>query len=709
MARCTATALALSAAAAAFALGACGAAASFHPAWPDTQLELRDDADRDQAIDRLWVTPIGAERDRARAPIAAAIARRIRDAIDDDHPFVAAALLDQLTVLWQDDPAAVGPGLADQAPLLHELRAMFSKSGSLEPTIQTVVLLTEVEPAQRAAHLAELDEVLGFADELAIAEHGPDATRAQPIALLEPTALALPLPWLVDRYVALQIERQRAVSRLIDQHGASMPLVRAHRDFLATGRQIAFVLARAGRTAEIHRELTRLTATYGGDRELAARAEIVADQPTAEAYAELAAAFTADEHAADEAAALAVCLTGLARFPASAALLTRAGTSARALGRTDQAIAFYEHALHAAGELEPAVALRLGGLYAERIQRLASAGRPSAANAAWHEALQFTRAAAKTHPHAVWQRTAAIAESALGRGLASQGMLDDAKHALTASLERTPLIDAYEMLVTIDVQTDRYADAQRWAEQGIAMLGDRSSGDRYQRAKLERLAADGLRRSGQAQPATERYLASIRTWDSLGNDKDLPRGIAAERELDKGRTTWWLGDAGTAVDLTMHALDHDPDSEELATTAVAFLIEAGRYRDALDAFHRSLGELAISDYHKTYMSLWILGEAGRAGEPRDRLAVDYLAHRRGDAWYEQLAQLAAGTRTFAEVAPLATTGPRRAELAFYGALLGFAPEAATPAGRHKLFEQVVAAHLVLDAEYDLARRYLQQP
>jgi tetratricopeptide (TPR) repeat protein len=198
-------------------------------------------------------------------------------------------------------------------------------------------------------------------------------------------------------------------------------------------------------------------------------------------------------------------------------------------------------------------------------------------------------------------------------------------------------------------------------------------------------------------------------WALLGDNDDLPRAIIAERELDMSRAMWWLGDPGKAIDLAMQALEHDPSSEELATNAVAFLIETGRYRDALDAYHASLGEPAISEYHKTYMSLWIIGEAVRTGEPRDRLASDYLASRKGEVWHEKLAQLAAGKLAIAEVRPLATTGPRRAELAFYGAVLGFDPVAATPAGRHKLLEEMVAAQLIFDAEYDLARRYLSRP
>jgi hypothetical protein len=39
-------------------------------------------------------------------------------------------------------------------------------------------------------------------------------------------------------------------------------------------------------------------------------------------------------------------------------------------------------------------------------------------------------------------------------------------------------------------------------------------------------------------------------------------------------------------------------------------------------------------------------------------------------------------------------------------MLGFDPATATPAGKQALLAQVVAAQVVLDAEYDLARAYL---
>lgn len=685
-------------------LAACGHSSRTAPAWPDTPLALRDDADRDQTIDRLWVLPPGAERDQLRGEVAAAVARRIGESIAEDRPFVAAQLLDQLTWMWQADPATVGAGLRPHAELLKQLRAMFAKSASLEPAIQTLVLLAEIEPARRAAYVAEIDEILAFADELAIADNGPAAVRAQPIQLVQPTALALPLPWLVDRYVAMLTARQRAIQALIDKQGASLQLVRAHHDILTSSRRIANVLARAGRATEIHGALAKLRG-LGTERELSTRAEILASQPTALAFAELADTLRVDEHAADAAAALAVCITGLAKFPGDLTLATAAAGDARSLGRVDQAIQLYEAALRGSDEVDSAAALRLGKLYGERIQRLAGAGRPRAAHEAWRGALAFTDLSAKQHPHTVWQQTAAIAESALGRGLASQGLIGDAKQALEGSLERAPSIDAYETLTTIDVQTERFAAARDWAKSGISMLGDKSTGDRYRRAKLERIEGDALKGLGKRKEASARYLDAMRTWASLGENKDLPRTVAAERLLDSGRAMIGMGDANPAVDLVMRAVEIDADTADISAGAVAVLIEAGRYRDAVDAYHRGLGA-NLSDLYKIYMSLWIAGEAKRVGEPLDRLAADYLAGRQGDTWYELLARAATGRLPYATLRAAATTGPRQAELAFYTAVLELDPEATSPAAKKKLLAQVLAAKVVLDAEFDLARRYL---
>jgi hypothetical protein len=159
----------------------------------------------------------------------------------------------------------------------------------------------------------------------------------------------------------------------------------------------------------------------------------------------------------------------------------------------------------------------------------------------------------------------------------------------------------------------------------------------------------------------------------------------------------------------MAALETDPESSAIPAGCVAFLIEAGRYRDALDAFHRGVGEQNVGELYKVYMSLWVIAEGRRLGEPRDPIAVDYLTSRRGDLWYELLAKAATNRLSFEQLRAAATTGPRKGELAFYGAVLGLDPEAVTPAGRKKLLQQAIDAKVIFDAEYDLARRYLVTP
>ncbi len=689
-------------------LVACGAAAKRQPVWPDAPIQLRDEGDRDQAIDELWVLPLGPERDAIRSDIAAAIAARITDALEEDRPLVAELLLLQLASLWQLDPAVVGTGLAPHVEVVRKLRATFAKSGSLEPAIATLVLLAELEPQHRTEHLTELDEVLSFADDLESAENGPEAVRAQPIKLLQPTVLTLPLPWLVDRYVKLLQDRQRIISDLITSQGASIQLVRAHHDILATSQRIAIALARAGRTREIHAHLADIKG-LGADKELTTRAEVVANRPTADAYYDLADELRTDKDNGDPGAALAVCIEGLQKFPHDAALLAAAAQDAAELGRVEQPIALFEAAVRARrGDVDSALALRLGKLYAARIARLAFGGRPAAAKTAWQDLSRYTNQVSKKSSHRVWSLVAASGETALGRGLLSQGRLYEAEKALNASLEKAPSIDAYETLATIHLKTNRLESAVRHATAGIAMLGT-GKGDRVRRAKLARIAGDAARTAGSARSAAGFYLDAMHAWASLGPDDDLPTSMRAERKIEFERSLWVVGEAEKAVNLVFDGIDADPEAAANYATAAAFLLQVGSYGEALDIVHRALSQPDVSELYKVYMCLWVLGDAHQRGEPRDRQAFEYLAARQGDLWYELLAQAATDRVDLPTLRAAAITGPRKAELSFYSVVLGLDPDAKTPAGRRKLLTDVIEAQLVMEAEYDLARKYLARP
>jgi tetratricopeptide (TPR) repeat protein len=693
------------------ATAGCGSAIRVRTSFPDAPMQLADDADRDQAIDRLWVET-GATRDATRAAIVAGLTRRIEDAVEEDKPFLAQNLVFELAGLWRDDPETVGRGLASQLGLIARLRAMFAKAGAIEPTIATLVLLAEIDTPHRAAHLAELDEVLGFADELATAENGADAERGQPIAQLQTAVLALPLPWLVDRYVKLLEERQRVVVRLMDAKQLPMRLINAHHDVIHTAHRIANALARAHRFGDLASHLVGI-AGVGADRELAIRAEIVADKPSPDSYLELARALRTDREAPDPAAALAVCMRGLADFPHDVPLLTAAAGDAASLGRVDQPIALYEAVVeHERSELDSAVALRLGKLYAQRISSLALGGRPRAAEQAWHELAELTARASSRAPNDVWRQVTAIGEASFGRGLISQGQLVDAERALVASLDRAPSIDAYETLATIYLKTGRTADARRAAIVGIELASADSQGDRYHRAKLERIGADAARTVGSAREALTLYVDAMRLWNSLGKDDDLPRTIAAERKLEAAAAFYYVdrmtneGEPDKAIELVLEAVETDPDSSAISRGAIEFLLEIDRTQDAADALHRALASTQLAELDKVYLCLWTLGESRRRNAAPDRAALEYLSSRHGELWYEQLAEAATGRRRFAELAAAATTAPRRVELAFYGTVLGLDPAAATPAAARARLEQVVHAGMVMDGEYDLARRYL---
>jgi len=684
---------------------ACASARTPRPSFPDAPLELSDETDRDQAIDQLWVMPHGAARDQVRAGIVTAIARRIDDALAEDKSLVAEQLLFQLASLWQDDPENAGKGLAAQAPLLEKLRAVFAKSGAAEPTIACLVLLAEIDGGRRTQVLAELDEVLGFADDMAAAENGADAQRAQPIALLQPTVLVLPEDWLVAKYVELLETRQRVVAALLLKQGASIQLVRAHHDILSTAHRVAAALARAHHAEDIHTHLARIEG-IGGDREITARAEALAAKPTADAYVQLANALRKDEHGPDPVGALAVCEAGLVKFSHDAALLEAAADHATAMGRIDQPIALYEAALRGA-PVDATTAKKLGALYAERIARLGFGGRPAAAKTAL-AALEKTTAqqARRGEPglRGAWTEVEAAAETALGKGMLSQGRLEDAEHALTASIDLAPSADAFETLATIHYKTNRFASANRYASEAIAASG----ADVARRARLERIAGDVARADNRPRDAATLYLTAMHEWSELLKSPSPPRTLVAEGQLEAGRGLWFLGHSDRAVDLVLSATEEDPDSAQTFASAVTFLLEVGRPGDAADAVHRALSA-DVSELYKVYMCLWLLADERRRAEPRDHQAVDYLASRHGELWYEQLAEAATGRLDFAQLRAAATTGPRKAELAFYGVVLGLDPEAAAPAHARKLLIEVVEAGLVMDAEYDLARQYLATP
>ncbi|MCA9674408.1 MAG: hypothetical protein KC464_05130, partial [Myxococcales bacterium] len=211
----------------------------------DAPWELEDVDDWQEVRDQLaGLAATDPRRHDLRVQLAAAQADRVGRWLDANRPALAYEALLELARLWTDEPTALAAELAPARDLLTRARGVFAKSGADREVVLTLVLLGEIGP-DAAAHDAawtEIDEVLGFADQLAIAENGAMAVRARPIEILEPVAMALPLRALTDRYVDLVLARQAAVADALAAGSASFELVRAHSDVVSAAHAVAAAL-----------------------------------------------------------------------------------------------------------------------------------------------------------------------------------------------------------------------------------------------------------------------------------------------------------------------------------------------------------------------------------------------------------------------------------------------------------------------------------
>jgi hypothetical protein len=188
----------------------------------DAPWELEDDTDWAEVRDQMLALPATDRRRRdLRVQLAAAQTDRIGRWLDANRPNLAYEALLDLARLWADDPDAIGGELTGQQATIARARGVFARAGADQEVVLALVVLGEIDPGQRDAHWAEIDEVLSFADDLAVAENGPAAIRGRPIAILEPIALALPLRRVTDRFAELVTARQVAVSEALSNQGAS--------------------------------------------------------------------------------------------------------------------------------------------------------------------------------------------------------------------------------------------------------------------------------------------------------------------------------------------------------------------------------------------------------------------------------------------------------------------------------------------------------
>jgi tetratricopeptide (TPR) repeat protein len=702
----------------------CGARAASMSADPmgglpkvDAPLELAYDQDLEEARDRYEaLAPGDGTRAELRRALAGEYARRLRAALRDaEHHYQAHAMLMQIASLWTPAELAGGaPGMDAYVADARAVRDVFARAGADMEAAAALYFLDAADPAARTAgenpYLVELEEIFTYANELSVASFGEGAERSRPIEILDAMVGWLPSRAVVDGLVTRVRERQSALLALFrdKDKGPSADLIRAHgAGLFRASWTIVRALARGGRLDEAPAALAGLE-SLGNDAELADQVQHALGAAAAKGAAgdhwlALAAQFQSeDPEQSDPGTALHILLEGARRLPRSAELRYAAATLARDLDRAAQSIALFEQGLAIAPKREAAEAL--AELYTVRVAALALAERPRAAQSALAALEKFHADAARRWPKQPLEADLAEAYAAMGRGMIGLGEVEQARAYLEKSQARRRNHEALALLGTIALKQDRFAEALAHFEGVLAMKAE-GAYEQFERARVLRLAGDAQAGLGKRAQAEQRWREAIDAWLSLAQTIELEPRYQGELLVETAKANWSLGEHESAARAFETAVDVDADGEDTHTSAVSFLITHDDYERALDTYHRALGNHAMSDYAKVYMSLWMLAEARRRGQPPDPLARAYLRSREGTLWYDELARFATGRAALSALEKRANTRGRRAELWYYEAVLG------KPGGEREmraLLERVVATDMVLFFEYDMAKHWLSE-
>jgi tetratricopeptide (TPR) repeat protein len=675
----------------------------------DAPLELAYDQDLDEARDRYEALAPGATaREELRRALGDEYARRIRSALADaEHTYQAHEMLMHLASLWTASELASGaPGMDAYLADARAVRNAFARAGADLEAAAALYFLDAADPAVRSSdenpYREEIEEIFTYGNELAAARFGDGAENARPIEILEDVVDWLPSPAVVEALVTRVRERQTKLLAHFRDKGPDADLIRAHGSgVFRASYTIVRALARGGQLDQAPAALADME-TLGSDADLAGKVtRALAPEARAEHWLALAKVFEhEDPEQADLGASLRILLEGARRLPESAELRYAAAGAARALDRTAQAIALYEQGMDIAPARDAAEAL--AELYRVRMATLAMAERPHAARTALAALETFHAEAAKRWPGEPLGADLAQAYAAMARGMIGLGELALARAYLEKSQARRRNHEALELLGTIALKQDRFAEASAYFEEALGMPAEEIYA-KFERARVLRLAGDALAGLGKRADASKRWQESIEAWLALAQGVELPPRFQGELLVETAKANWSLGDKDSAVRAFETAVDVDADGEDTHTSVVSFLITRGDYERALDAYHRALGNHAISDYAKVYMSLWMLAEARLRGQHADALALAFLRGRTGALWYDELARYATGRAGLAALEDRATTRGRRAELWYYEAVLG------DPGGERAvraLLERVVKTDMLLFFEYDMAKFWL---
>jgi tetratricopeptide (TPR) repeat protein len=676
------------------------------PPRQDPPLDLADDDDLGRARVLYDALP---PADPARAARRRALVSAYVRGLDEKDAETAFTRFLDAASLWDArelaDPSRPAADLALLAPPAEALLKRASTSGADIEAITALVVLRAAHPERGAELDRTFQDILAYANDLAVAESGPGAERSRVILALETATRAFPSRWATDRLVELYLERQAVVASILAKEGPR-GLVSAHRDHgvLRPVWNLVRAHARARRLADAAPVVDRLAGQQGDDPDLRRRLAAALTATDGRAWLALMARFIPmDGLDGDAGAALLVCEEGAGRLASAVEPRKCAAELARILERPGLAARWSREALRLAPDDREVAEIHARLLLVQLGDHLQSE-RLQAARAVVAEAEAFHARAGERLRGKPLETTLADVLLTFGRGLYTLGELDEAITVLERArrLEDTP--DALEELASIALKTGRHVDAMRGFELAAAAPRPTPLETVFDGNRLRRLAGEAAVLAGERAKADAHWNLATASWREALS-ATLPPRARAQAYAELGRLHHHLGEIDRSLEAWSAAIDADPEQPAMYGDAIAFLSARGHLPEALDAYHRAMGRPEVTEYLRAYTSLWIVDLARLRGATPDRAATTFLDElARGDRWYQLLARFKLGKMTFAELRARADTRGKRAEAYFYEGMARYA--AGDRASGDRMMGQVLETRMLGFFEYDMARYFL---
>ena len=678
-------------------------------------------------------------------------------ATNDDFDRVQESFHDALELfappeLWREGgPQLSAPERTLLASAARAMVALFSPRGNEQAVGTGLYVLVTLDPADRNA-AERLEQLFGWLDtgsKLAMSSGGAPRGGVQtPGDVLEGVANYWPAPPVIQRLDRLAFERQDRLAAALRRPlgtGTSRAVIGEllldSEALQAMAVNLAAMHLRCGEIVRANQSVSRLANKPGDDAELRQLLANTARRGASAAdYAALARRFLpkhdllggTSTDKLDPVAAAEVIRRGLERHPTDGTLLVLGSRVVRFLPAPFLALRYLEEAQtvlersRAGGEVLGDVAAELMDLSFTRLRTRIDPERiePAAREA---EALrrQFAESRRRFGETRFKLRDADI-DLEIGRGFVDAGLIERAEPLLMRAHREA------EASVEVSLQIGRLVLKRGDPSRAAQIL--RQALENHQRnappeetigfvegmSKLARALGDTYEVGGKLQEARAAWRIAVRGWERLMMEHLRRKNSQASSEatFETGRLYYLLGRRADGVQKFNEAIEQtETRGGQAFIDSLAFLVQHGESEAALDIYRRLLAKptRAVSEYVKVYASLWILDITRRGTKAPDAAAEAYLRGletrklhlrpARAAAWYLPLARYATGRMTYDQLAPLADTAGRRAELYFYEAMRRLADGRNEDA--HSLWNKVIETRMFSFFEFDMAVRYLR--